>query len=94
MSRPHLAIVHDMSVVSAPISFAEKLVDHEAILTAYLDTHVTRNHSELTIESERRFLKGWFENLIVKDDSHPKGERQLLIWEAMSPGTGRQRIVG
>lgn len=93
MSRPHLAIVHNMSVVSAPVSFAEKLADHEAILTAYLDTHVTRNHSELTIESERRFLKGWFENLIIEDNSHPLGERQLLIWEAMSPITGRQRIV-
>ncbi len=93
MSRPHLAIVHEMSIVSAPITFAEKLADHEAILQGYLDTHVTRNHSELTIESERRFLKGWFENLIIKDDLYPLGERQLLIWEAMSPITGRQRIV-
>jgi site-specific recombinase XerD len=94
MSRPHLAIVHQMSVVSAPLTFAEKLADHEAILQGYLDTHITRNHSTQTIESERRFLKGWFENLIVKDDSHPSGERQLLIWEAMTPVTGRQRIVG
>lgn len=94
MSRPHLAIVHRLEVVSAPIPFAQKLADHEAIVQGYLDTHVTRNHSDRTIESERRFLKGWFENLIVKDDSYPGGERQLLVWEAMSPGVGRQRIIG
>lgn len=94
MSRPHLAIVHRLEVVSAPIPFAQKLADHEAILQGYLDTHVTRNHSDRTIESERRFLKGWFKNLIVKDDSYPGGERQLLVWEAMSPLTGRQRIIG
>jgi site-specific recombinase XerD len=31
---------------------------------------------------------------MVEDESHPDGERQLLIWEAMAPVAGRQRIVG
>lgn len=93
MNRPRLAIVHRMELGSAAIAFSEKLADHHAILQGYLDTHITRNHSEITLEAERRFLKGWFENFMVRDDEHPSGERQLLIWEAMTPVLGRQRIV-
>lgn len=93
MGRPHLTVVHRMDLGPACIPFAEKLADHHAILQGYLDTHLTRNHSEITLESEQRFLKGWFENFMVGDDEHPDGERQLLIWEAMKPMLGRQRIV-
>lgn len=93
MNRPHLAVVHRIDVACACISFSQKLADHHAILQGYLDTHTTRNHSDITIEAERRYLKGWFANFMVKDDSHPDGERQLLIWEAMMPVVGRQRIV-
>jgi len=64
------------------------------MMQGYLDTHVTRNHSDRTLESDRRFLLGWFESFMVTDDAHPDGERQLLIWEAMEPVVGRQRIVG
>jgi site-specific recombinase XerD len=69
------------------------LADHQTILQGYLDTHTTRNHSDRTIESERRFLIGWFESFVMQDDSHPDGQRQLLVWEAMEPVQGRQRIV-
>jgi site-specific recombinase XerD len=69
------------------------LADHHAMLQGYLDTHITRNHSDRTIESERRFLMGWFESFVMQDDDHPDGERQLLLWEAMEPVLGRQRIV-
>ena len=69
------------------------LADHHAILQGYLDTHVTRNHSDRTVESERRFLTGWFESFVLQDDDHPDGERQLFLWEAMEPVLGRQRIV-
>ncbi len=93
MSRPHLAVVHRIEDTPAFIPFSEKLADHNALLQGYLDTHLTRNHSDLTIESERRFLKGWFENFMVKDPEHPDGERQLFIWETMKPGQGRQRII-
>ena len=30
---------------------------------------------------------------MVSDDSHPEGQRQLLLWEAMAPVVGRQRVV-
>ena len=30
----------------------------------------------------------------MPDDTYPDGERQLFVWEAMTPVLGRQRIVG
>ena len=53
MTHPQLALVHNVEVVSPPIPFSHLLADHHAILQRYLDTHVTRNHSDRTIESER-----------------------------------------
>jgi len=73
MSRPQLALVHNIEVVSTPVPFSQLLADHHAILQGYLDTHVTRNHSDRTIASEHRFLMGWFESLMVQDDDHPDG---------------------
>lgn len=93
MNRPQLAIVSRTQRTPLASSLSELLADHRAILQGYLDTHVTRNHSERTIEDERRFLTGWFENFVVEDERYPEGERQLLLWEAMAPITGRQRIV-
>jgi hypothetical protein len=55
------------------------LADHHAILQGYLDTHVTRNHSERIIETERRFLAGWFENFVLEDERYPGGERPLPV---------------
>jgi hypothetical protein len=75
------------------LPFSQLLTDHHAILQGYLDTHTTRNHSDRTIETERRFLTGWFESFVLQDDEHPDGQRQLLVWEAMEPAQGRQRIV-
>ena len=93
MSRPKLALVQNLEVDSTPVPFSQLLADHHAILQGYLDTHVTRNHGDRTIESERRDLPGWFESFVMQDDDHPDGERQLLLWEAMEPVLGRQRIV-
>ncbi len=93
MNRSQLTLVHSLDVVPITIPFSEMLADHHALLQGYLDTHITRNHSQTTLEGERRFLAGWFENFPVQDESHPDGERQLFIWEAMQPVVGRQRIV-
>lgn len=93
MNRPPLAIVSRTLVEPAPLPLPQPLADHHAILQGYLDTHVTRNHSERTIETERRFLTGWFENFVLEDERYPGGERQLLVWEAMEPVMGRQRIM-
>lgn len=92
MNRSHLKLVSRMEAVTTPIPFSEMLDDHYAILEGYLDTHMTRNHSDLTLEWERTFLTGWFEGIPVPDESHPDGERQMLVWEAMKPVIGRERI--
>jgi site-specific recombinase XerD len=88
-----LAVVTRSEAQPRGISFAEKLSDHNAVLQSYLDTHITRNHSSLTCEGERRFLQGWFMGFVIEDKDHPEGERQLLVWEAMEPVVGRQRVV-
>jgi site-specific recombinase XerD len=93
MSHPKLALVQNLEGYSTPVPFSQMLADHHALLQGYLDTHITRNHSDRTIESERRFLLGWFESFVAQDDGHPDGQRQLLVWEAMEPVQGRQRIV-
>ncbi len=92
MSRHQLAIVHTTEPSISRVPFSERLADHQAILEGYLDTHITRNFSAGTIEAQRRILTGWFEDFIVSDDDHPRGERQLLVWEAMTPALGRERI--
>jgi site-specific recombinase XerD len=93
MSRPQLVLVQNLEVDSTLVPFSQMIADHCTVLQGYLDTHVTRNHSERTIESERRFLTGWFESFVMQDDDHPDGERQLFLWEAMEPVVGRQRVV-
>jgi site-specific recombinase XerD len=92
MSRPPLALVSRAEAVPGSIPFGEALADHQALLQGYLDTHITRNHSSSTIEHERRFLTGWFEGFLVPDEHHPDHQRQLFLWEAMTPVIGRERI--
>jgi integrase len=92
MSRPQLVLVSRIEAAPPPIPFAEMLSDHQTLLQSYLDTHITRNHSSSTIEHERRFLTGWFEGFLMPDENHPDHQRQLLLWEAMAPVAGRERI--
>jgi site-specific recombinase XerD len=93
MSHPQLSVVQYVEVVRSAIPFPEMLANHQTIIQGYLDTHVTRNHSDSYAEADCRFLTGWFEGFMVPDDNHPNGERQLFLWEAMKPVAGRQRIV-
>ncbi|MGC1951606.1 MAG: tyrosine-type recombinase/integrase [Gammaproteobacteria bacterium] len=94
MRPPQLSVIHRVEVARSPVPFAEMLADHHAIVQGYLDTHITRHHSDSTLNTNRRFLTGWFEGFMVPDEHHPDAERQLLVWEAMEPVAGRQRIVG
>lgn len=93
MTRAELALVHSITPSPTRIPFFEALADHHSVLQSYLDTHITRNHSGRTLEADRRFLVGWFEGFMVPDATHPDGERQLLLWEAMAPVVGRQRVM-
>ena len=93
MEHRSLSLVASAAGALPPMpTYPEKLDDHARLLQAYLDTHVTQNHSMRTIEGERRFLTGWFKAYLVQDDAAPEGERQLLLWEAMAPVSGRTRV--
>ena len=94
MTRPQLALVHNVEGVSAPVPFSQLLADHHAILQGYLDTHITRNHSDRTLESERCFLLGWFESFVRQDDTHHDGERQLFVGgHGAGAGTATYRCI-
>jgi integrase len=95
MSRANLFLVPSsrIDLITPTSSFVEKLADHNAIITGYKDTYRTRNFSEKTIKNDFAFITTWFEGTSVVDDAHPDGERQLLLWEAMKPISGRQRII-
>jgi site-specific recombinase XerD len=92
LSRPNLALVGN-TVETPTSSFKQKLADHDAILQDYIDTFLLRNLSDTSIKAVSRFLRGWFEGLIIPDPSHPNGERQMLVWEAMAPVLGRQHVM-
>jgi integrase len=89
---PQLLLLGSGSV-EADVPFLERQRDHEALLDGYLTTLLTRNYSTATRDTEGWFLKGWFAGQAIRDRTHPDGQRQLLLWEAMRPGIGRQLIV-
>lgn len=60
--------------------------DHSQLIEGYLRSHKIRNHSEKTIQREKRFLESWFEE-------HGPAVRPLFTWEAMEPVIGRKRTV-
>lgn len=95
MTRANLYLVpnHYLDVSPQSISLTEKLNDHNAIIRGFLGTYKTRNYSKRTSEGDFRFIKNWFEGIIIPDKTHPDGERQLFVWEAMEPRHGRQRII-
>lgn len=64
----------------------EAYVHHRQLFEGYLQSHITRNHSERTIAELKRYLTGWF-------NEQGGGLRPLYVWEAMEPMQGRRRIV-
>src|SRR5947209_2087999 len=95
MARTNLILVKSDSPKFSPgsILFSEKLQDHSDIINGYKDTYQTRNFSKHTFNRDIKFIENWFKGIFITDSSHPDGERQLLIWEAMEPVRGRQRII-
>ena len=59
---------------------------HQYLIDEYLKSHRIRNHSIRTISKNEKFLNSWFKD-------HGTNLRPLLVWEAMEPGIGRQRIA-
>ena len=78
---------HSSSAVSAPDSRDSEALDHHfGLIESYLQSHRLRNHSERTIQKEKNFLKGWFEEQGTLT-------RPLYTWEAMAPRLGRERVI-
>lgn len=69
-------------------SLDEQRMDHDRVVSGYLDTHRTRNHTEGTLHAEARFLSGWFVAHAPADRTGP-----LFVWEAMTPVSGRERVM-
>ncbi len=83
MSKPLRVVV---SNEQGRPSLGEQLRDHRAIIAAYLDTHITRNHTAETSERDAALLNAWF-------DRCGHAGRPLFVWDAMAPVRGRERIV-
>ncbi len=90
---PQLILIGSARPADAAVSFTQRLHDHHALVEGYLTTLITRNYSPSTREYERSFLHGWFKGQTIRDRTHPEGQRQLLLWEAMRPVVGRQMII-
>lgn len=65
----------------------EAIRHHQELLSRYLNSHKTRNHSAKTLKKESSFLESWFDYFKTNDNP-------FLTWEAMQPIYGRQRIIG
>ena len=71
------------------IPWEEQLQDHTRKLEEYLQNLLFRGCTlETTIRSSRAVLKHLFDRLQIEDPNHPRGIRQLLVWELLDPGLG------
>lgn len=78
-------------IVNQPVSFADKMRDHTAILDAFLNKHVVGNHSHRTWLSDKRFFRGFFAGYRFRADREADGQ-PLFIWDAMHPTIGPEII--
>ena len=75
------------------IPWEEQLQDHTRKLEEYLQNLLFRGCTlETTIRSSRAVLNHLFDRLQIKDPTHPRGIRQLLVWELLDPGLGSTRL--
>jgi integrase len=75
------------------IPWEEQLQDHKLKIDEYLRNLVFRGCTvETTIRSSRAVLKHLFERLQIEDPNHPRGRRQILVWELLEPERGPSRL--
>lgn len=68
------------------IQAPEALGHHRQLIDGYLQSHLIRNHTQATVNENKRLLNAWFE-------MHGTESRPLLTWEAMEPIHGRKRVA-
>lgn len=75
------------------IPWEEQLQDHNLKIDEYLRNLVFRGCTvETTIRSSRAVLNHLFERLQIEDSNHPRGRRQILVWELLEPERGSSRL--
>jgi len=75
------------------IPWEEQLQDHTRKVEEYLQNLLFRGCTlETTIRSSRAVLKHLFDRLQIEDPNHPRGFRQLLVWELLDPLLGSSRM--
>src|SRR5262245_19212438 len=82
-------------IVAQPriIPWEEQLQDHNLKIEEYLQNLLFRGCTyETTVRSARVRLKRLFDGLQIEDPNHPRGRRQILVWELMDPERGPSRL--
>ena len=75
------------------IPWEEQLQDHNEKIEEYLRNLVFRGCTyETTVRSARVILKRLFDGLQIEDPNHPRGRRQILVWELLDPERGSSRL--
>ena len=92
MTKYRFTILRDIRSEITEVPYAERLRDHEAVLSAYFRTFEKRAYTEASLQRTEGFLKSFFEGVLVQDAAHPTGERHLLIWDLILPIEGPETI--
>jgi integrase len=75
------------------IPWEEQLQDHNQKVEEYLQNLVFRGCTyETTVRTARVVLKRLFDGLQIEDPNHPRGRRQILVWELLDPERGSSRL--
>lgn len=75
------------------IPWEEQLQDHNLKVEEYLQNLLFRGCTyESTIRSSKAVLKHLFDLVQVEDPNHPRGRRQILVWEFLDPARGSSRL--
>src|ERR1051325_7888358 len=87
--NPALPCIQQLQI----IPWEEQLQDHNRKIEEYLNNLVFRGCTyETTIRTARVVLKRLFDGLQIQDPNHPRGRRQILVWELLDPERGSSRL--
>lgn len=75
------------------IPWEEQLQDHDLKIEEYLQNLLFRGCMyETTVKTAKVILKRLFNGLQIEDPNHPRGCRQILVWELLNPERGSSRL--
>src|ERR1044072_3074719 len=87
--NPTLPCIQQLQI----IPWEEQLQDHNLKVEEYLNNLVFRGCTyETTVRSARVRLKRLFDGLQLEAPNHPRGRRQMLVWELLDPERGPSRL--